>query len=410
MILKRPKGHVAETPDMLRQRLRRSWDDRVKQHLASDKCSDIWPLEVMIGRPRLTSDAALENAVTIREWINAWRSLETDQDISFIENNRRRFGKMRSPEKIIFADIDTLARYLGRDAVQELEVARARLSDLAVIDPRLSGLAAHWRTLTTMSEEEHRGTYDFILQRQYDPEELLSIREALVAGMDGKFLERRRAILEDALSHIGALKDSRDFRERLGFRTDDRQTLWVKTNPADLTGPFGVTQFAVRPSQIAQMPQSIMQVTIVENIETFFGYEPAPGVCLFFGSGNAIAGMAPEIACLKERRVVYWGDLDSFGLKILSRLRRTVPHAISVMMDASTMTGIASEAWRTEPESDRYTGTIDRLHNHEQAALDLIRAGNHRIEQEHLRPGPDELQSLGLKRAQPCMGTQIEAA
>lgn len=73
---------------------------------------------------------------------------------------------------------------------------------------------------------------------------------------------------------------------------------------------------------VAHIPQSIAQVAIVENTETFFGYDPVPGVCLFFGSGNAVTGMASEIVFLKERRVVYWGDLDSFGIKILSRLRR----------------------------------------------------------------------------------------
>jgi len=102
--------------------------------------------------------------------------------------------------------------------------------------------------------------------------------------------------------------------------------------------------------------------------------------------------------------VIYWGDLDTFGMKILSQLRRTLPHVRSVMMDATTMTGLARNAWRHEPEKDRYRGDISGLTEGEEAALALLRRGNHRIEQEHLRPGPGELCTLGIHRAEKSPG------
>lgn len=398
MIIKRPQGNRAETPDDLRARLQKTWPERVRAHLSLD-ADDAWPLEVNIGRPALTGDALLQNAVAIREWIASWRAVEQHHDITFQEQTRRRGGRICMPERIIFNTLDDLAAYLGKTNQEALARARARFSDLKVIDPRLLGLAPHWRAVVDMNEVEHKGACDFINQRQYDPEELLSIREMMISGLDGKFLEKRHNILEEALAQIGALLEGKDYRERLGFRADDRQTLWVKTHPADQAGPFGTQQFALRPSQITNLPDSIHQVTIVENIETFFGYDPKPGVCLFFGSGNAISGMAAEMPFLQNMTVTYWGDLDSFGMKILSRLRRCVPNARSVMMDAETMTGIARGAWRSEPESDRYTGEIFHLTDAEQGALDLIRSGNKRIEQEHLRPGADDLSTLGIRRA-----------
>jgi hypothetical protein len=35
--------------------------------------------------------------------------------------------------------------------------------------------------------------------------------------------------------------------------------------------------------------------------------------------------------------VVYWGDIDSHGLAILSGVRATVPHVRSVLMDLDTL-------------------------------------------------------------------------
>lgn len=403
MILKRPSGNMPETPTQLQQRLLKKWDAQVRDYLATKQASDTkaWPLEVNIGQPRLTSDALINDVVIIRDWMDSWVAIETKENICFSEKKRRKVGQMRIPEKIIFSDIDHLAAFLGKIAQSDLSVARSRFEDLIALDPRLIGMARNWKAITTLSEQEHLGIYDFIKQRKFSAKGKRFIREMLIEGLDGKFLERNHVILEDALSHIGLLSEGNDYRERLGFQTEDRQTLWVKTHPGDMTGPFGSHQFAVRPSRIRALPTSIHKVVIVENVETFFAYDPEPGVCLFFGSGNAIVGMAKNMPFLTDIPVLYWGDLDSFGMKILSRLRQIVPNVISVLMDTHTMTGIARDAWRSEPESDRYTGDIEYLTPQEQGALDIIRSGNYRVEQEHLEPSEKTLKTLGLQYSCP---------
>jgi len=410
MMMKRPAGNRPETPGDLARRLSTSWPVRLAEHLSGkgrsqeDGQTAPWPLHVGIGRPRLTADTLLGNAAAIRHWIDAWTTVPAGCDITHEQRNTRTVGRITIPDRIAFATIDDLAGFLGASASHDLTLARRRFRDLRVIDPRLMGLAASWPAINDLSEIEHDGTCDFLSRRSYDSAEILSVREMILKGLDGKFIEAHRNILQGALAHMGKLRDSSDFRERLGFRSDDRRTLWVKAHPADMTGPFGTAEFAVRPGQIAHFPDSIRQISIVENIESFFGYEPDPGVCLFFGSGNAITGMARDIPALMALDVIYWGDLDTFGMKILSQLRRTLPHVRSVMMDATTMTGLARNAWRHEPEKDRYRGDISGLTEGEEAALALLRRGNHRIEQEHLRPGPGELCTLGIHRAEKSPG------
>ena len=100
------------------------------------------------------------------------------------------------------------------------------------------------------------------------------------------------------------LRHGSDFRERLGFRGDDRQALWLKVHPGTWEAPFGGDQFAVRPSAIERLPDTVRQVTIVENIETFFSDRPRPGVCLFFRGGNAIVGIACDMPLLRSLDVV----------------------------------------------------------------------------------------------------------
>ena len=403
--LKRPRGAVFETPEALRTRLSRSWPKWVAAEIAP--CDDgvggadpVFPLTVKIGRPGLSGEALLDRVADIRAWVSDWDACTDRCNVQFQTHTRRRFGNVRLPEAVRFETIDDLSGFLGPSTRRDLERARARFADLGVIDPRLRGLAPQWRTVTELDEVEHRGVCAFLRHRMDNPEEVRSIREALIEGLDGKFLERRNAIIQDALARIDLLREGSDFRARMGFREDSRQTLWMKMHPEDMVAPFGADQFAVRPDAIGRLPEGVGQVTIVENIETFFGYAPRRGVCLMFGAGNAISGMARCMPFLADLRVVYWGDIDSFGFKILSRLRRCVPQARSVLMDEDTMDGVARPAWRQEPPEDRYVGEIDRLTDAEAAALSRVRAGGYRIEQEHLRPSARDLDRLGLALAE----------
>jgi len=96
-------------------------------------------------------------------------------------------------------------------------------------------------------------------------------------------------------------------------------------------------------------------VLVIENKTSFSNVEvfltvPAMGGCLaVFGSGYAVAalGSAPWLA---SRRIFYWGDIDSHGLRILAGFRRDFPDARSVMMDRDTFTRFA--AYHSEAPTD----------------------------------------------------------
>jgi hypothetical protein len=48
-------------------------------------------------------------------------------------------------------------------------------------------------------------------------------------------------------------------------------------------------------------------------------------------------GSLAEAGWLKTKRIIYWGDLDTHGFAILSRLRETFPHIESMLMDSATL-------------------------------------------------------------------------
>ncbi|MNN80203.1 hypothetical protein D3C81_1969150 [compost metagenome] len=54
-----------------------------------------------------------------------------------------------------------------------------------------------------------------------------------------------------------------------------------------------------------------------------------------FGGGANTAWLQAE--WLNDRRVGYWGDLDTWGLKFLADARLRQPHVEAVMMDRETL-------------------------------------------------------------------------
>jgi len=104
---------------------------------------------------------------------------------------------------------------------------------------------------------------------------------------------------------------------------------------------LGIRDLALPPSELARLDlPEIRSALIVENkasftnLELFLSTPVMCGAVAIFGSGYAAGLAAPP--WLGSRRVAYWGDIDSHGLRILAELRRRLPAARSVMMDEAT--------------------------------------------------------------------------
>jgi hypothetical protein len=98
---------------------------------------------------------------------------------------------------------------------------------------------------------------------------------------------------------------------------------------------FSVTDFATPLDRFCNLPFGDSTVLIVENEMTFLTLPLLPRTVAVFGAGDA-AAMLANVAWLNLCRVFYWGDLDSHGFEILSNLRRSFPHVVSLMMDENT--------------------------------------------------------------------------
>lgn len=89
-------------------------------------------------------------------------------------------------------------------------------------------------------------------------------------------------------------------------------------------------------------------ILVIENEQSCLSLDNIPDTIAVSGGGKNVSWM--RVNWLANKRVAYWGDIDSEGLAILSDVRSKLSTVIPLMMDTETV-----EAYRDrmvdEPES-----------------------------------------------------------
>jgi hypothetical protein len=88
-----------------------------------------------------------------------------------------------------------------------------------------------------------------------------------------------------------------------------------------------------------------------------------------FGAGYGFDILA-KARWLHDRRLFYWGDIDTHGFAILDQLRGYFPHARSFLMDRETLMAHKS-LWGREPRQE--IRELPRLDPEEKALYDDLR-------------------------------------
>ena len=222
------------------------------------------------------------------------------------------------------------------------------------------------------------------------PVEALYVRQVDVADVDTKFIEAHRLVLADLLDQVlpsdrvRAAYGRGDFAARYGFRRRPDYTRLRFLAPQTVL-PSALSEVTLRTAELARLDFGLRQVLIVENEISYLALPDRPDTLAIFGSGFALGSVA-GLSWLEEATITYWGDVDTWGLLILNRLRARFGHVTSMLMDTPTLLAHPRQ-WVTE---ERPTD-LDLPHLSEAEALlyrDLVedRWGHHvRLEQERIR-------------------------
>lgn len=255
------------------------------------------------------------------------------------ERIRRSRGVQNEPTAVEFETASDFLSSIGRETE-----AAAFVEDVALILARMPELRPALLRSPKLVVAEHGHWPKIIAVVDYlraHPGPGCYVR-ALPVRVETKFIERHTAAIELVLGELqvpgydGSLPT---FATRCGM-IDDTPLLRARFLCDQLRKDCGF------PSHDVTLPISDWaKITLpadarvlgCENKANFLSLPILPRTLALFGAGGAATGHFLQLPWLRDRRFVYWGDLDPCGLNILAYVRSGIPRVRSVLMDEDTL-------------------------------------------------------------------------
>lgn len=176
------------------------------------------------------------------------------------------------------------------------------------------------------------------------------VRQVSLPLMDTKFIERNYRMIDELLilclpkerdlqeyepleSDKQGYKKSRsfsDFVKRWGFANKKEMIRWrmldPKMNSSLYEGAGAMIDSIVPIDVLAHLKLNFEHVIVCENEVCYLNLPAITNSIAIFGSGYKV-GLLSELPWLKDKDIIYWGDIDTHGFNILNSFREALNYS-----------------------------------------------------------------------------------
>lgn len=319
------------TPDQVKERLAGLWRRRWTDWLGG---GGEWPLPIALDPPTQTQAAA--NWPAFARWVEAWQGYPGPGQVRRTHRDWNRMGAQSIPTHVDFAAASDVAQALGPVEAAQYRLAdarfRDRLADWPSLAASLRSQAGWLQSLSDADYERACAVLDWLVAH---PRSGLYGRQLPIRGVDTKWLEQNAGPIAALLAdRLGVEKAT--LTTVAGLRVDPPKRRIRLLDPAMRQRFGGLGDLTVRLDELAQADLRPSVVLIIENLQSLLACEDLPGAIAIAGGGFAASELG-QLPWLQDAPLVYWGDIDSAGFRILAGLRTRLPHVRSCLMDESTL-------------------------------------------------------------------------
>jgi len=295
---------------------------------------DSWPIVFRLDCP--TEEDARRQADVFGAWIGAWREWRGAGEVLWGERRWRILGTHSVPEvlrihspKEVAIWIDEESRWCRAQDRYEHMVARWPL-----LRPTLS---RHFDVLADYETHHFQRLEAMLAWLEANPRSNLYPRQLPVIGLDSKWLETRTGLIGGLLTALrGSATEQADFYELCGLRRPPQLMRLLILDESLRAHTGSIRDLSAPVTELAGLNLPVSRIYIVENLQTALAFGELQGAVVFMRLGYGVEALA-RLPWVNRGECVYWGDLDTHGLRILSRVRALLPRVRSILMDEQTL-------------------------------------------------------------------------
>ncbi len=373
----------------LKKLLCRKWA-RGRLLAAAPSDEAIFPLRLPIAHP-----TARELSICFaeaREWLQdlmlgSKAHSGKGYELEWREINHRQLGRNRTPVAAVFERRIEALEFIGKAG--EAEKFTKISAEIADLFPELWPWLHKRPPLVLEHYQEWMRLLAILTFLKNNPRPNIYIRQLDIAGVDTKFIERHKKLLSELLDLIlppeairPEAKGAAGFEQRYGFTAKPVPIRFRLLDEKLYIQGLADLQIPVRDFAGLNLP--VERVFITENMINGLAFPNLPGAMVIFGLGYGLDRLA-GIKWLHDKKIYYWGDLDSHGFAMLDQVRAYFPAVSSLLMDRTTLL-LHRRQWGrektpTKRELPRLRAEEARLYNE---IRDDIHAEALRLEQERI--------------------------
>jgi hypothetical protein len=365
-----------KSPEELRQKLARQWE------LPSVRLNQLlnplaWPMVLNIGKP--SAQCFNLHTSNVQRHVEAWREVNV--------------GTIEWADVAYRSGAETVSvpmKWCLRNPSEWVVAASCRSvsEEYAALGYLVERVPGHFRQLLIArrslwkDKPKEEVIQAAVLAPQLSPgcAQGLPLRLLSGYGVDTKFFERNELLLRKMLDVL--FEGEASVQGLCGFLDAyDDTSHWVLVTPLE-SGLLPFNRQQVTTSELAQVALPGTRLLIVENQKCLHQLLELPETIAVLGCGLDLEWLCS--AQLRDKSVAYWGDIDTWGLRMLARARVKHIKVTSLLMSEDVYDAHKSRSAVREPVRAQDTPPAGLTSDEAALFVRLVASQKGRLEQEFI--------------------------
>ena len=322
----------------VKESLRKKWD---KGHFICEAVNPagVFPLRIPLRGPR--SSELRDTFALAQQWVRQYLDPGNQRyfTVQWDEINNRDTGKNSVPVAVEFMTPDSVASFIGKTKELKEYIALSKIL-LSCFPPLNEWVSRNPFQLIAVAEVIDR-LINVTLWILKNPLPGVYLRQITISDVDTKFIEQHKKNLYDWFDIV--LTDNqkraecsgiRQFESRYGFLSKPQLIRFRILDQSCYVN--GLSDLTLRADEFCKLEIDIDTVFVTENDINGIAFPMVSRSIVLFGRGYGFDSLR-ECSLLKNKKILYWGDIDTHGFAILNQFRSLFPETKSILMDKETL-------------------------------------------------------------------------